>query len=98
MALNVYAFTCGWLTLPAALLLAGEKGSFTVPLPAYLFKHPNGPSVFESGLHVETQTDPNRRLGRLASFHTVGFKPGEEIAARLRAPAGGPPKNDFFTN
>ena len=83
MSLNVYAFTCGWLTLPAALLLAGEKGSMTVPVPAYLIEHPKGRAVFDSGLHVETQTDANRRLGRLAQYHTVGFKPGEEIAIAL---------------
>ena len=62
MSLNVYAFTCGWLTLPAALLLAGEKGSLTVPVPAYLIEHPKGRAIFDSGLHVDTQTDPNRRL------------------------------------
>ena len=70
MSLNVYAFTCGWLTLPAALLLAAEKGSLTVPLPSYLIEHPKGRAIFDSGLHLDTQTDPNRRLGRLSSFHT----------------------------
>ncbi len=59
MSLNVYAFTCGWLTLPAALLLAGEKGRLTVPVPAYLIEHPKGRAIFDSGLHVDTQTDPN---------------------------------------
>ena len=62
MALNVYAFTCGWLTLPAALRLAGEKGSLTVPVPAYLIEHQKGRAIFDSGLHVETQTDANHRL------------------------------------
>jgi len=51
MALNVYAFTCGWLTLPAALLLAGEKASLTVPVPSYLIEHPGGRAIFDSGLH-----------------------------------------------
>ena len=98
MALNVYAFTCGWLTLPAALLLAGEKGSLTVPVPSYLIEHPKGRVVFDSGLHVDTQTDPNRRLGRLSSVHTVGFKPGEEIAARLESLDVAPSKIDFIIN
>ena len=98
MSLNVYAFTCGWLTLPAALLLAGEKGSLTVPVPAYLIEHPKGRAIFDSGLHVDTQTDPNRRLGRLASYHTVGFKPGEEIATRLESLGIAPSKIDFIIN
>jgi len=98
MSLNVYAFTCGWLTLPAALLLAGEKGSLTVPVPAYLIEHPKGRAIFDSGLHVDTQTDPNRRLGRLAPYHTVGFKPGEEIAVRLESLGVAPSKIDFIIN
>ena len=98
MELSVYAFTCGWLTLPAALLLAGEKGKLTVPVPSYLIEPPKGRMIFDSGLHVDTQTDPNRRLGRLAPIDTVGFKPGEEIAARLSSLDVAPAKIDFIIN
>jgi glyoxylase-like metal-dependent hydrolase (beta-lactamase superfamily II) len=98
MSLNVYAFTCGWLTVPAALLLAGENGRLTVPVPAYLIEHPKGRVIFDSGLHVDTQTDADRRLGRLAPFHTVGFRPGEEIAARLQLLDVGPDQVDFIIN
>ena len=63
MSLNVYALTCGWLTLPAALLLKGEKGSLTVPVPAYLIEHPKGRVVFDTGLHLETPPgSPRSRL------------------------------------
>src|SRR5271154_3004241 len=98
MSLVVYAFTCGWLTLPAALLLEGEKGSLTVPVPAYLIEHPKGRAIFDSGLHVDLQTDADRRLGRLAAYHTVGFKPGEQISTRLEALDVAPSKIDFIIN
>jgi N-acyl homoserine lactone hydrolase len=98
MALNVYAFTCGWLTLPLGLLLEGEKGSLTVPVPSYLVEHPSGRLVFDTGLHTDTQTDPDRRLGRLAPFHKVGFKPGEEVGTRLQALGVDPGKIDFIVN
>ncbi len=98
MSLAVYAFTCGWLTVPAALLLAGEEGSLTVPVPAYLIEHPKGRAVFDSGLHVATQTDPDSRLGRLAPFHHVGFRPGEEIAARLELLNIAPRSIDLIIN
>jgi glyoxylase-like metal-dependent hydrolase (beta-lactamase superfamily II) len=98
MSLNVYALTCGWLTLPAALLLKGEKGSLTVPVPAYLIEHPRGRVVFDTGLHLDTQTEPNRRLGRLAQYHKVGFKPGEEVSARLKSLEVAPDKIDFIIN
>jgi len=42
MAFKVYAFTCGWLTLPMGLLLQGEKGKLKVPVPSYLIEHPKG--------------------------------------------------------
>jgi N-acyl homoserine lactone hydrolase len=98
MALNVYAFTCGWLTLPMGLLLRGEKGRLTVPVPSYLIEHPRGRVIFDTGLHVDTQTEPDRRLGRLASIHTVGFKPGEEIAGRLSALGRKPEDIDLIIN
>ncbi len=84
--------------MPAALLLAGEKGKLTVPVPSYLIEHPKGRVLFDTGLHVDTQLDPDRRLGRLAQYHTVGFKAGEEITARLAAMQVAPRKIDFIIN
>jgi N-acyl homoserine lactone hydrolase len=98
MSLKVYAFTCGWLTLPTALLLEGERGKLTVPVPAYLLEHPKGYALFDSGLHVDTQTDADRRLGRLARFHTVHFSAGEEISSRLQAIGVAPEKINFIIN
>lgn len=98
MGLKVYAFTCGWLTVPRALLLEGESGSLTVPVPVYLIEHPRGCALFDSGLHIDTQSDADRRLGRLARFHTVHFSAGEEIASRLRAIAVAPDRIDYIIN
>jgi glyoxylase-like metal-dependent hydrolase (beta-lactamase superfamily II) len=98
MAIKAYAFTCGWLTLPASVLIAGEQGKVTVPVPVYLIEHPKGKLLFDTGLHVGTQTEPEARLGRLAGFHTVGFKPGEEVAARLHALGIAPEKIDYVVN
>jgi len=98
MDLKVYAFTCGWLTLPTGLLLEGEKGSMTVPVPVYLIAHPNGYALFDSGLHPATQTDADARLGRLAPFHTVVFSPGEEISARLQQLGVASERIDYVIN
>jgi glyoxylase-like metal-dependent hydrolase (beta-lactamase superfamily II) len=98
MSLKVYAFTCGWLTLPKALLLEGETGSMTVPVPSYLIDHPKGRALFDTGLHMDTQTDAARRLGRLARFHTVHFSAGEEIASHLQRLGIVPDRIDFIVN
>ena len=85
MAPRLYAMTCGWLTGALGNFLAGERGRLRVPVPAYLVRHPRGTVVFDSGLHLDTQTDPAARLGALAGVFTVHYRPGEEIAARLAA-------------
>ncbi len=98
MDLKVYAFTCGWLTLPTALLLEGERGRLTVPVPVYLIAHPKGCALFDSGLHIDTQTDADRRLGRLAPYHTVHFSAGEEITSRLKIIDVAPERIDYIIN
>jgi len=81
--LKVYAFTAGWLTLPLGLFLEGEKGKLKVPVPCYLVEHPKGRMLFDSGLHIDTQTDFKTRIGDASKYFTVHFRPGEEIATQL---------------
>jgi len=86
MAAELYAFTCGFLTIPHGFLLEGAHGQITVPIPSYLIVHPNGKVLFDSGLNVRTQTDPEPYIGPIGmKFNTFHFYPGEEISARLRA-------------
>jgi len=83
---ELYAFTCGFLTIPHGILLEGMKGKITVPVPSYLIAHPNGRVLFDSGLNPQARTDPAGYMGpegvKYAAFH---FEPGEEIATRLAA-------------
>ncbi len=81
--LRLYAMTCGWLTAPTALFLAGEKGRLRIPVPCYLIDHPQGRVLFDSGMPVAAQTDPEDSLGPAAPFFDVEFRQGEELAARL---------------
>lgn len=98
MSITVYAFTCGWLTVPLALLLEGEAGYLKVPVPSYLIEHRKGRALFDTGLHVETQTRPDQWLGRLAPYHTVHYLAGEEIASRLKSLNVDPASIDFIIN
>ena len=86
MALRLHAMTCGWLESDLGLFVEGAAGPIRVPVPAFLVEHPRGRVVFDSGLHLATQQDPEGRLGAgLARAFRVRFAPGEEIAARLVA-------------
>jgi len=58
MAVQLYAFECGRLEIPQAFLLAGAKGKVQVPIPSYLIVHPKGRVLFDSGLNLATQSDP----------------------------------------
>lgn len=55
MSLKVFAFTCGWITLPTAFFLVGADGAVTVPVPVYFIDHPNGRALFDTGLGLRFQ-------------------------------------------
>ncbi len=88
---ELFAFTCGQLTIPHGFLIAGAKGKLRVPVPAYLIVHPRGRVLFDSGLHLALQHDAAAHMGergmRGTSFH---FAAGEEVGARLAAIARAP--------
>ncbi len=83
--MRLHAFTCGWLTGPLGLFLAGEHGRLRVPVPAFLIDHPRGRVLFDTGLHPDVQRDPQGRLGVLAGVFPAEFRAGEEVAGRLAA-------------
>lgn len=83
MSVHLYALTCGWLTGALGGFLEGETGRLRVPVPCFLIEHPRGKVLFDSGLHIETQSDPGGRLGWLAKLFDVEFRRGEDVGARL---------------
>jgi N-acyl homoserine lactone hydrolase len=84
--IKLYAFTCGTVTGEFAHLMEGGEGDITVPIPVFLIEHAKGRALFDTGLHPDCQHDPAGRLGaRLAGLFRIGFQPGEEVSARLKA-------------
>jgi len=84
MTVQLYAFTCGHLTLPMSVMLAGADGFLTVPIPAYLIIHPRGRVLFDTGLNPAVRTDRTGYLGEMAAAAaTFQFSADEEIASRL---------------
>ena len=59
---ELYAFTCGWLTGPLGAFLRGEHGRLRVPVPSYLVVHPRGRLIFDSGLHPAMATNAPARI------------------------------------
>lgn len=97
--MKLYAMTCGWIEADLHAFLAGESGRITIPVPCYLIDHPKGRVLFDTGLHVSTQSDPVARLGEtLASVYDVRFRPGEELTRRLEALEVAPESIDLLVN
>ncbi len=95
---ELFAMTCGRLEMDLGTLLEGETGRLQVPVPSYLIRHPRGTAIFDSGLHVDTQTDPAARLGKVAQFFSFDFSAGEEVGARLESLDTDPGRIDFVIN
>lgn len=81
--LRLYAMTCGWLSSDLGMMLAGREGTIRFPIPAYLIEHPKGRVLFDTGLHPQSMHDAHGRIGKLADFFHVHFRPGEDIRSRL---------------
>lgn len=99
MTVKLFAFTCGTVTGEFGRLMEGGEGDITVPIPVFLIEHPKGRALFDTGLHPDCRHDPAGRLGtRLAGLFRIGFRPGEEVCARLAAIDRDPGRIDLLIN
>jgi glyoxylase-like metal-dependent hydrolase (beta-lactamase superfamily II) len=78
----------GGRLLTARLLRAilTGKGAITVPVPAFLIRHPTaGAILVDTGLHPSIATDPRQNVGSLAArFGNLTLEPGEDVPSQLR--------------
>jgi glyoxylase-like metal-dependent hydrolase (beta-lactamase superfamily II) len=98
MSIRLFALPCGWLEADLGLFLEGEAGKIRVPVPSWLVLHPAGALVFDTGLHIDTQTDAEGRLGFLARLYRIHFERGQELGARLRALGVDPARVPWLVN
>ncbi|MFL5898712.1 MAG: N-acyl homoserine lactonase family protein [Solirubrobacterales bacterium] len=78
----------GGRMLSAKLLLAllTGKEAVSVPVPAFLIRHPSaGAILVDTGLHPSIATDPSENFGSLATrFGKPTLEPGEDVPSQLR--------------
>jgi len=73
----LFAFTCGYITLPTSFFLDGEEGNTKVPAAVFLIDHPDGLALFDTGFsdrYIGMETG----LGKI-----VDVPDGETIDQRL---------------
>lgn len=97
MSVRIHPMVCGWLDVDAKNILAKQPGRLRLPIPSFLIEHPKGRAVFDTGLHRDLQRSAER-LGALAKVFEVRYRPGEDLAARLRAYGVETGKIDFLIN
>lgn len=73
------------VTAKLARALLTNKGAVTIPVPAFLIRHPSaGAILVDTGLHPSVGTDPKENFGSLARFGNLTLEPGEDVPAQLR--------------
>jgi glyoxylase-like metal-dependent hydrolase (beta-lactamase superfamily II) len=98
MTVRLYAMTCGWLTMSLGDMLEGETGMIKIPIPSYLIEHPKGKAVFDTGLHPDLRTDPDKRLGNFAGMFTFDFPEGNDLGSRLQSLQVDPNSINYMIN
>jgi N-acyl homoserine lactone hydrolase len=75
-----------FLTLKLARALLSGKGAVSVPVPAFLIRHPSaGAILVDTGLHPSIATDGRENFGGLGTrFGKPSLQPGEDVPSQLR--------------
>jgi N-acyl homoserine lactone hydrolase len=74
----LYAFTCGYITLPTSYFIGGEEGKTKVPACVFLIDHPDGLALFDTGFS-DRFVGLEKGLGKI-----VDMPPEHPVADRLR--------------
>jgi N-acyl homoserine lactone hydrolase len=74
-------------TLRLARAMSSSKQAESVPVPAFLIRHPTvGPILVDTGLHPSIASGGSENFGGLANrFGRPSLKPGEDVPSQLRA-------------
>jgi N-acyl homoserine lactone hydrolase len=75
-----------FLTLKLLRALLSGEPAMTVPVPAFLIRHPSaGAILVDTGLHPSIATDGDENFGRIATrIGKPALAPGEDVPAQLR--------------
>jgi N-acyl homoserine lactone hydrolase len=74
-------------TLRLARAMSSSKAAESVPVPAFLIRHPSvGPILVDTGLHPSIASGGQENFGGVANrFGRPSLKPGEDVPSQLRA-------------
>ncbi len=80
---TIIGLDCGWMRTQSRTLSSdGGRDEITIPVPAWLVRHPAGDVVFDAGLHPELAIS-SEPLGPLAKLFTIDLEQGGTVGPRL---------------
>lgn len=82
---TLHPLDCGALTAASSIFERGAGDEpVTLPVPAWLVRHPAGPVLFDTGLHPDLRHSRDR-IGILGSLFEIHLHDGATVQARLEA-------------
>ena len=107
MSVTLHAMSCGSIELPLGFLLdGGGLQKLTIPVPAFVIKHPKGVAVFDTGLEkafgkkpLDLNADERAVIDELAYVDaTASLQPGHDLASHLESADIDPNKVTYLVN
>ncbi len=84
-AKKLWALTGPTLTQDRGILVTGESGDITFPIPSFLIEHERGLVLFDTGLVPAAAEDPEGVYGSLAAETGMNFKPEHSVDRQILA-------------
>lgn len=83
---TVYAFICGYTTIPSKGIIRGTDGLITLPVPAFVIRHPAGMMVFDTGFNRRIHTDPHGDYAPPEFYNSRehDFSSDDELSVQMR--------------
>ena len=85
--IRLYMFECGVISLPLAVVNAGEGGGgerVRNPTPWFLLTHPRGHAIIDGGNAPQVAEDPIAHWGFLAERSPVEMRPDQAVLPELK--------------
>lgn len=98
--MKMHALSSGSLRMRKRVFLpaADKAETIDIPVAAYLFRHPQGNVLFDTGCHPSVADDPEARWGPLAAAMTPTIRKGEDVLSQLSGVGLGPDDIDIVVN
>ncbi len=84
-AQRMWALEGGTLTLDRGILVVGDSGTVTIPVPTFLIEHPRGLVLVDTGLAVDAAGDPHAVYGELADDAGIDFLPEQRVDRQIES-------------